>query len=83
MTSKKKRAPGAGRPAKVQGFVVLTVRMPPESLGELRLRAALGGVSMSDLARDVLVEWTSRQPARTSVKRLVAATSEQTKRKSR
>jgi len=73
MASKRKRAPGAGRPPKVRGYIVLSVRMPAKSLDELRLHAAMRGLSMSDLAREVLLDWASQQPARASVKRLVAA----------
>ena len=73
MAATKKRAPGAGRPAKVAGFRVLTTRLPEEALDELRVHAALRGVSMGDLSREILLAWCDRQPERSKVRRLVGA----------
>ena len=70
MASKRKRAPGAGRPAKIQGFKVLTIRLAETSLAELRLHAALRGVSLSDLGREVLVSWCEEQDDHRRLRRL-------------
>ena len=72
MASKRKRAAGAGRPAKIQGFKVLTIRLPEAALAELRLHAALQGVSLSDLGREVLVEWCAGQDDHRQLRRLAA-----------
>jgi len=57
---KRKRAPGAGRPAVLQTPVRFSLQMEQCSLRELSSRAARRRVTVSQLIREAIRDWLSR-----------------------
>ena len=70
--SKRKKAgrTGPGRPRKLDGHQLFSLRLPQELHRELRLYAASQDKSLNDLLIQVLKEWWSGVPERRTIRNL-------------